>query len=98
MKIDLNLTQPHRDSVLSPVKYPAFVGGFGAGKSQSVVARLLLQALMNPQGQVGYFAPTFDLIRLIAWPRFLALCDEWGLRATLNKTENSLTLKRGGKV
>lgn len=98
MNIDLNLTEPQRAFVLSTAKYPAFVGGFGAGKSQSVIARLLLQALMNPQGQVGYFAPTFDLIRLIAWPRFLALCEEWGLRATLNKTENILTLKRGGKI
>jgi len=98
MNIDLNLTQPQRDFVLSTAKYPAFVGGFGAGKSESLVNRLLLQALQNPQGQVGYFAPTFDLIRLIAWPRFLAKCDEWGLRATLNKTENILTLKRGGRI
>ena len=98
MKIDLNLTQPQRDFVLSKAKYPAFVGGFGAGKSESLVNRLLLQAIQNPKGQVGYFAPTFDLIRLIAWPRFLAKCEEWGIRATLNKTENILTLKRGGRI
>jgi len=98
MNIDLNLTEPQREFVLSKDKYPAFVGGFGAGKSESLVNRLLLQALQNPKGQVGYFAPTFDLIRLIAWPRFLAKCDEWGIRATLNKTENILSLKRGGRI
>lgn len=98
MKIDLNLTVPQHDFVMSSAKYPAFVGGFGAGKSESLITRLLLQAIQNPKGQVAYFAPTYDLIQLIAWPRFTAKCDEWGIRAILNKSERSLTLKRGGRI
>lgn len=94
--IDLDLSVPQSQFVTSTEPYPAFVGGFGAGKSEAVTVRLLLLALMGYT--VGYFAPTFDLIRLIAWPRFLAKCDLWGIRATLNKTENILTLKSGGKV
>ena len=98
MNINPTLTKPQSEFAVSTEKWPAFVGGYGAGKSEALITRVLLLLLINPKGPVGYFAPTFDLIRLIAWPRFLAKCDEWGLKATLNKSENTLTLKRGGRV
>lgn len=98
MNIDCALTDPQLDFVLADEKFPAFCGGFGAGKSEALVTRLLLRKLKYPECDVGYFAPTFDLIRLIAWPRFEAKLDEWGIAYKLHKSDNMLRLATGGAV
>ncbi|WP_230371203.1 hypothetical protein [Paludibacterium denitrificans] len=97
-QIDIRLTVPQEDFVFSPAKFPAFVGGFGAGKSEALVTRLLLLKLRYPGNDVGYFAPTYDLIRLIAWHRFAEKLEQWGIPHKLNKSENTLAVHGAGRV
>lgn len=97
-QIDIRLTVPQEDFVFSLAKFPAFVGGFGAGKSEALVTRLLLLKLRYPGNDVGYFAPTYDLIRLIAWPRFAEKLEQWGIPYKLNKSENTLAVHGAGRV
>jgi hypothetical protein len=98
LEIDLALTEPQEDFVFSEEKYPAFVGGFGAGKSDALVTRLLLKKLAYPMFNVGYFAPTYDLISLIAWPKFEERLDAMKIRSRLNKADKQLHLGTGGSV
>lgn len=98
MQIDLTLTEPQDDFVFSEEQYPLFVGGFGAGKSESLFKRLLIQKLKYPSLNQGYFAPTFDLIRKIAFPRISELLRECGLKFKLNKSEKVFTIDGYGQI
>ena len=97
MNLGLALTEPQEDFVFSGKKYPLFVGGFGAGKSQSLIARSLLQLIQTKTDQ-GYFAPTYDLIRLIAWPRYQSMLTDWGLKFEPNKSDGTITVDGFGKI
>lgn len=98
MQIDLTLTEPQDDFVFSDEQYPLFVGGFGAGKSESLFKRLLIQKLAYPKLNQGYFAPTFDLIDLIAFPRLEELLTECGLSYKLNQSKKTFDIKGYGKI
>ena len=76
MQIDVDLTEPQEDFVFSPAEFPLIVAGFGAGKSEALIKRSILQKLQYPDLDQGYFAPTFDLIRLIAWDRYQNILNE----------------------
>lgn len=96
--IKIALTPPQDAFVFSEAAFPAFVGGFGAGKSEALVTRLLIKKLKHPQQDVGYFAPTFDLVRLIGMARFEEKLEQWRLPYKLNKTDRQLHLEGGGSV
>ena len=98
LEVDLALTEPQEDFAFSEYQFPAFVGGFGAGKSDALVTRLLLKKLAYPRFNVGYFAPTYDLISLIAWPKFEERLEAMKIRHKLNKADKELKLSTGGSV
>lgn len=98
MQIDFTLTEPQDDFVFSDAQYPLFVGGFGAGKSESLFKRLLIQKLKYPKLNQGYFAPTYDLISLIAFPRLEELLTECGIAYKLNKSEKVFYLNGYGEI
>jgi hypothetical protein len=95
MNINQALTEPQEDFVFSESLHPAFVGGFGAGKTEAGITRAFKLSLENPQGRVALFAPTYDLIRTNFWGRVEAKAIEWGLTGRLNKAENSFTFGGG---
>lgn len=98
LEVDLALTEPQEEFVFSEHQFPAFVGGFGAGKSDALVTRLMMKKLAYPQFNVGYFAPTYDLISLIAWPKFEERLEAMKIRHKLNKADKELKLSTGGSV
>lgn len=97
LDLDLELTEPQEDFVFSDAPFPAFVGGFGSGKSQSLVVRSLIGKLTYPGLDRGYFAPTWDLIRLIAWPRYEEILTAWEIPYRLKRSAGELHLL-GGKI
>jgi phage terminase large subunit len=98
VQVDLSLTAPQDEFVFSQARFPAFVGGFGSGKTEALVARCLMQKMRWPGQNQGYFAPTYDLMRLIAWPRFEAKLDEWGLRYRLSRADGILYIQGMGQI
>lgn len=98
MQIDLTLTEPQDDFVFATEQYPLFCGGFGAGKSEALFKRVLIQKLQYPQLNQGYFAPSFDLINLIAFPRLTELLTECGLKFKLNKSEKVFHIDGYGQI
>jgi phage terminase large subunit len=96
--IDLHLTAPQEDFIFSEAIHPAMVAGYGAGKSQAAVIRLALLALKYQGLSFAFVEPTYDLIRLIAFPRFQEILDEWGVQYTLNKADAILKLDNGSQI
>jgi len=84
--------------VLSDAPHPGLVAGYGAGKSQAAVARIALRACQYPKMSFGFVEPTFDLVRMIAWPRFTEMLTEWGIDHTLNKAEAILRLENDAQI
>ena len=96
---DLRPTAPQWDYINSTAPFPAFVAGFGAGKTEASVLRSIFGLLRNPGLIRGYYAPTYDLIRVIAWPRFEAILSSLNIPYRLQKTPvNCLTVEGYGQV
>ena len=74
------------------------VAGYGAGKSQAAVVRLALKAIQYPNCNFAFVEPTFDLVRLIAWPRFTSILSEWNIGHELNKSESIIRLNNGAQI
>lgn len=96
--IDIYLTEPQERFVFSDAIHPGMVAGYGAGKSQAGVIRILLRAMQYPGMNFAFVEPTFDLVRLIAWPRFEEILDSWGVPYQLNKSEALMTLDNGSRI
>tara|TARA_R110000787_G_scaffold96186_3_gene199376 strand:+ start:578 stop:1816 length:1239 start_codon:yes stop_codon:yes gene_type:complete len=79
-------TVPQFEYMTTKAKYPALVAGFGAGKTEAAVKRAILGKLANPKTDRGFYAPTYDLLRMIAFPRFEAALEELGIAYRLYKT------------
>jgi len=54
----------------SGATFLAFVGGFCSGKTDSLINRLLLKKIAYPNNNIGFYEPTWDLVRTIAFPRW----------------------------
>lgn len=74
------------------------VAGYGAGKSQAAAIRIALLSMQYPGMNFGFVEPTFDLVRLIAWPRFASLFDDWGVPYELNKSESIIRVGNGSHI
>ena len=96
--IKISLTIPQEDFVFSEAKHPGMVAGYAAGKSHAAVVRIAIRALQYPNMSFAFVEPTFDLIRLIAYPRFMNLFDEWGVSYKLNRADNIITVENGAQI
>ena len=82
----LTPTSPQFKYITSTAKFPALVAGFGAGKTEAAVQRSIIGKLNNPETNRGFYEPTYDLIRMIAWPRFEAVLTALQIPYTLQKS------------
>ncbi|MGY3265811.1 terminase large subunit domain-containing protein [Lysobacter sp. HA35] len=96
--IQLSLTGPQYDFVTAPDQFPAFVAGFGSGKTHAAIARTLAMKLSYPRQDVAYYLPTYDLVRRIGFPRFSEQLEEMRLRFKTNKADNVIEVADAGSV
>ena len=94
--LDVTMTQPQADFFMMPHKFPAFVAGFGTGKTETMANCAIRDALDSPRALVALYEPTYDLVRLILAPRMEEKLDEIGLRYKYNKTENIIYVSSPG--
>ncbi|MDM0041868.1 terminase family protein [Variovorax sp. J22R193] len=95
-ELRLSLTGPQAAFVTAEDRFPAIVAGFGSGKTEALVNRLLVRKIAYPGGWVGYYGPTFDLINLIAVPRFEGILEQHGFAFKLNKQEMVMKVRKLG--
>lgn len=91
----IRLTKPQHALVVSKAQFPAFVGGFGSGKTEALTNRMIAKKLQYPRQNVGYYLPTFDLARTIAFPRFCEKLEDMRIPFTLNKTYAIIEVGKG---
>lgn len=74
----MSLTPTQRAFATSREPYPAFVGGFGSGKTAAAIARAMALKAHFRTCDVAYYLPSFPLVEDIALKRFPELCDRKG--------------------
>ena len=84
------LTRPQIEFLKCTAQYPAFVGGFGSGKSAAMVVASISDAAQSASALVGVYEPTFDLLNTIAMPRISAMLTLMGVPHKLNKVEKAI--------
>lgn len=72
-------TKPQFELINTTARYPAMVAGFGAGKTEALIKRCLRLKFDNPECNVAYYLPTYDLVNSIAFPRFEEALGNWGM-------------------
>lgn len=79
-------TKPQFDYLTTEAQFPAMVAGFGAGKTEAAIHRSIIGKLRNPEANRGFYAPTYDLIRMIAWPRYEEILETLSIPYRLVKS------------
>lgn len=96
MQIKITATEPQAEFLGMDCKFPAFVAGFGTGKSEVMCNSALLDSLEGgSNSMIAMYEPTYDLVRLILAPRMQEKLGEWGVRYKYNKAENIIYTSTG---
>lgn len=96
--IRIRLTGPQFDFVSAQEAFPAFVGGFGSGKTFAAAARAVTLKIAEPRLTVAYYLPTYDLVRNIGFPRFAELLDRLGLKHKINRSDATIDVTGAGQI
>lgn len=86
------LSWPQYHFVTSGWRFPAMIAGYGAGKTEAGIIRALRLKFDYPNQNVGYYLPTYGLIKSIVFPRIEELLTKAGYRYFLNETDKELTI------
>ncbi len=95
--IGFQVTQPQYDFHQLDCKYPAFIAGFGSGKTETLIQSAIKDKLLAPRYNVACYAPTYDLLKLIIAPRLIEALEELGIIHTYNKSDNTISCYKYGK-
>lgn len=71
-------TETQRAFIGSDAPYPAFIGGFGSGKTAAAIARAMRLKILCREQNLAYYLPTYPLVEDIALQRFPELCERKG--------------------
>jgi len=96
--MDINLTPPQSEFFSCKSEHVAAVAGFASGKSEASIVSLLSTMIQNPGVDMGYFAPTYGLIRDIFYPRISDKLDELGIMHKINKSEHIVSIQGLGNI
>lgn len=80
------LTPTQRAFATSREPFPAFIGGYGSGKSAAAIARAMALKAHFPKNDIAYYLPTYPLVEDIAFQRFPELCERKGWPYKLRKS------------
>jgi len=96
VEIKISATRPQAAFLGMHCKFPAFVAGFGTGKSEVMCNSALLDSLEGgSSSMIAMYEPTYDLVRLILAPRMEEKLQEWGIRYKYNKSDNIIYTSNG---
>lgn len=93
--LKLQMTEPQAEFFQLTAKYPAFVGGFGTGKTETLANCAVRDALSATTALIALYEPTYDLVRLILAPRMEEKLSDLGIRYKYNKQENIIYTSSG---
>ena len=94
----MSLSSTQKAFATSKEIYPAFIGGFGSGKTAAAIARAMALKSHFPECDIAYYLPTYPLIEDIAFRRFPELLERKGYAYTLNKTSAYIEFPNAGRI
>lgn len=94
----MSLTPTQKAFATSRAAFPAFVGGFGSGKSAAAIARAMALKTHFKQCDIAYYLPTYPLVEDIAFRRFPDLCERKGWAYRLNKASSFIEFPNAGRI
>ena len=94
--LQISATEPQAEFHGLECKYPLFVGGFGSGKSETLVNQAIIDASTSPDALIALYAPTYDLVQLILAQKLTSKLDAYGLDYNYNKTANRINILTPG--
>lgn len=77
--------------------FPAFVAGYGAGKSHALALRAI-RLLIEHKTDIAYYMPTYDLVRLVGFKRLKEMLENTPLPLKINQTNFTLSVLGYGNV
>ena len=96
--MEIELTEPQSRMFELEAKFPLFVAGYGAGKTQSLIVNIFRDLLLFPGANIATYAPTFDIIGLNLIPRIIDVLENSGLSYTLNKSAATIMVDGYGRI
>jgi len=94
--LKVNLTDPQMEMYCASEKYPAFVAGFGSGKSYSMSQCAFLDAIEGgSEAKILIGEPTHDLLRTVAMANIESLLMRYGIKYKANKSEKTIIPANG---
>ena len=94
----MSLTPTQRAFATCREPFPAFVGGYGSGKSAAAIARAMALKSHFRAHDVAYYLPTYPLVEDIAYRRFPELCERKGWAYRLNKASAYIEFPGAGRI
>lgn len=91
------LNVPQAKFIALDRKFKALVCGFGTGKTWGGCADLCKFAWEWPGINMGYFAPTYSMIRDIFFPTIEEVADDWGLEVDIKTANSEVHFYSGGE-
>jgi hypothetical protein len=103
VKAKIKLLEHQLELLHCTAQYPALVAGYGAGKTESGIYRtlhyiktfgLLFKEHNMGEYVFGIYEPTYDLIKVILFPRFETILTNLKIDYSLNKTDKILIIPK----
>lgn len=94
--LKLTSTAPQAAFHALTCKYPLFVGGYGCGKSETMINQAIMDASHSSDALIGLYAPSYDLVKLIIADRLCEKLEQLGIEYTYNKSSNTITTHTPG--
>lgn len=99
MPIKIDLSRPQYAFVSDRVsRFPALVAGFGAGKTFAGISRAIAMKCAYPKENVGYYLPTYDLVKRVAYEGFAEILDAMEVRHRIVPSNREILVAGAGKV
>jgi hypothetical protein len=94
----ISLSPPQSRAFVSTAKSIGIIAGFGSGKTELDLTRMISTMLKYPDADMLYLAPTFPLIKDIWYPKAERFFYEIGLKYGINKQDNTIQVAGMGKI
>jgi PBSX family phage terminase large subunit len=92
------LSEVQKAFATSKAPFPAFVGGFGSGKTAAGMARIMALKGAFKHCDVAYYLPTYPLVEDIAFKRFPELCERKGWKYRINRQSSYIEFEGAGRI
>lgn len=88
----IEISRPQHDLIFSPYPNPAMFGGFGSGKSEGLIIRLVTLMEQDAGVSVGHYFPSYKLAKRRGLSGVRAYLNRLGHKYTVNKSDLTITV------